>query len=177
MSFLFRDTFLKDQTRAHTQTMEMPSSDMLIGALAAEGKSTHGEQEELFQRLGAALVHKMFKSRKRRCQKAKQPKVYRSRSQWFAFLAAEKHKVKLGRPELDTVGVLRECARRWKLVKIATTSDAPLLLGCADDDLKHAIMELSEAEICASMMASRLPVSEDVAANASMLAEQIYVEI
>ena len=80
----------------------------------------HGTNDELCARLGSHLIDKYFENTPKR-------KVTMKMKGWYAFLKSERENVIASGIE-GRANVLKEIARRWKIVKTAGTSTAPLLL-------------------------------------------------
>lgn len=184
--------------RAH---MSLPSIDMLKGALAAHDQSTDGTQEELHRRLGDVLVAKLLcgnqlpsatstSSGKRPAVQepvqSSKPKAKRRKSQWHIFVQTESKKVREGRPDLKGHEVLKECARRWKIVcaNKASNSSPPMLANGDDgsdassesaaDGLANALMLLPPAEVEHGLHQAGLAVEPgNTAGNASRLANSM----
>jgi hypothetical protein len=165
--------------------MSLPySREMLAGALLSKGLSADGDAEELHSRLGTALVKELLtpkRGSKRTADAtsaAAAPK--RSKSEWFAFMKSEREKV-LASGYAGRADILREIARRWKLVKQRDVGNAPAALpppspaGSSSDEsvpdgLLQAIRELPAEEIAASLEAHGMAVEEDFEANVTTLA-------
>ena len=82
---------------------------------------------------------------------------------WYAFLKSERENVIASGIE-GRANVLKEIARRWKIVKTAGTSTAPLLLTNsteANDALILALRDLDEEEIDQAMDAHFLEKTGD----------------
>ena len=78
-------------------------------------------------------------------------------------------------PTATSAEVVRECARRWKMIKQVNTSSAPLMLTYEDSDAEVAdltatLSELSSEEVKASLEAAGLEASEDYTSNVASLA-------
>ena len=67
-----------------------------------------------------------------------QPKKERKPSEWVKFLSAERKKAAEAMPTATSAEVVRECARRWKMIKQVNTSSAPLMLTYEDSDAEVA---------------------------------------
>ena len=128
--------------------MSIPSAESIKGALAAFELPTDGTYEEIHSRLGRHLVAKMLlgtspspteatsskAAGKKKRLASDQPKKERKPSEWVKFLSAERKKAAEAMPAATSAEVVRECARRWKMIKQVNTSSAPLMLTYEDSD-------------------------------------------
>ena len=154
------------------------------------GLASNGTYDELHKRLGDHLVKELFEGNNVACRKNKRPATSgptpkRPATAWFAFLRAEKERVKEAGFE-GRAAILKECARRWKLHKQVGTSSAPLMLAAphsgnssasssstdseAGDGLIEAIKELPTEDIHASLAFHGFPIDSDHEANVATLA-------
>ena len=174
--------------------MSLPSAESIKGALAALELATDGTYEEIHSRLGSHLVAKMLlgtsppptettsatsskANGKRPAADKPKAKKERKASEWVKFLSTERKKVADASPTATRAEVVRECARRWKLVKQANSSSAPLMITYEDSeagsetaDLTATLSELSSDEVKASLQAAGLDVSDNHTSNVAALA-------
>lgn len=173
--------------------------DLLRGVCLAHKLSPDGTHDEMVARLGAHLVSQLLNpSAAAHVDKKKRPPTSagaagatpkRPMSAWYHFLRTEKELVKAAGFH-GRVAILKECARRWALVKRVNTSEAPLMLMASEeatseassssetasetesvpDGLMEAIKELPCEEIHASLAAHAFPIDPDHEVNVATLA-------
>lgn len=159
------------------------SCEMLAGALLSRGLPADGDAEALHARLGSALVKELLSPKrgsKRTVDATSAAAPKRSKSEWHAFMKSEREKV-VASGHTGRADILREIARRWKLVKQRDVGNAPAALPppspassssdeSVPDGLLQAIRELPVEEIAASLAAHGMAIEEDFEANVTTLA-------